>query len=114
MSWDFHITSKRCPTCGRWEYFDEAPVQHSNNYTSNMWPMLKQAGFHWDDIEGKPCREAFPLLDNLVKELKSAPEVYRQLNPKNGWGEYDSFLDWLTRMTRWVEKSPDGFIHVSR
>lgn len=113
MSWDFYVTSKPCPTCGHREAY-ESDVGFDNNYTSNMFPMLKKAGFDWDEIQNRPTTEALPKLERLIDAMKADPQGYKALNPPNGWGDYDGFLRYLERMALWCRNRPDGYIEVSR
>lgn len=114
MSWDFYITSKPCPTCGHSEESYESDVKYNNNYTSNMYPMMKEAGFDWSEMEGKTGKEALEWLAQLIGELEVKPSKFKDMNPSNGWGNYDGFLHYLRRMAEWCEKRPDGFVHISR
>ena len=51
---------------------------------------------HWSD----PLKQIFQFngklyLLNLIKELKTFPEEYKKYNPKNGWGDYKTAVEWL-------------------
>lgn len=107
MSWDFYILKDKCPTCGR------AEELYWRNYTSNMYPMLARANFEWDEIEGKSTKEAATALDRVIEELASNPDVYRPLQPSNGWGQYDTFLEALKELRKNCLEN-DGIFHVSR
>lgn len=90
MSWDIYIKVDVCPACGRGDDY-----LYDRNYTSNMWPMLQKAGWHFDLINDKSTKEAYPQLRELIGKLEAYPAEYRALNPPNGWGDYDSFVEML-------------------
>jgi len=88
------------------------------NYTFNVNDMLvlatRRAGIevrtdprtplrHLDDLSG-PDGAAF--LHGIVREMESDPDAYRELNPANGWGDYDSFLALLRRLRNAVPEYP--------
>lgn len=113
MSWDFYLTEKHdvCPTCGRGK--DELEV-YDRNYTSNMWRMLRVANFNWDMIEGKAGAEALPELTRLIQTMQSDPSTFRGLNPPNGWGDYDSFLEMLREFREACSNHLTAIVHISR
>jgi len=54
---------------------------------------------HWYDLlDGASGADGAELLDRIVNCLMEAPEMFREMNPPNGWGDYDSLLDVLSVM----------------
>jgi hypothetical protein len=110
MSWWIYLRSKECEHCGAsgQEFFN-------TNYTSNMWPMLHEARFDWDPLEGKTAEEIEPEIERLIGLMTKDPAAYRALNPKNGWGNYDSFLREVLRpLLEACKENPKAIFHISR
>lgn len=63
----------------------------------------------WKQLDGKDGADGAALLDKIIKGLEADPEKFEAMNPPNGWGSYDSFLEILRDMrdsvpewhTRW-------------
>lgn len=108
MSWDISIITNKCEACGRYdgEVFDV-------NYTSNVYPMLREASFDWDDIEGKSCQEALPIVQELLDKMEVDPEKFRKLNPVNGWGDFDRFYQVLESFKKALQGN-EGIVRISR
>lgn len=89
------------------------------NITHNLCGMAEVAGIYkhlWrpEEIGITKAGELIgPLTAGLI-ELKSKPEHYKQFNPKNGWGDYAGFIDWVERYLAACKECPDGQISVSR
>jgi hypothetical protein len=49
-------------------------------------------------IEGLTGSEAGDQLIADIKIMESDPDKYRAMNPENGWGSYDTFLEWLVKL----------------
>lgn len=58
-------------------------------------------------------REAKPLLEQAVKNMKDSPEIYKILNPENGWGDYEGALSILKKLLEWAEYAPAAIFHIS-
>lgn len=66
--------------------------------TYNLGTMLRAAGFpRWDALRGAPAVETAGMLDGVARRLRADPEAFREHNPPNGWGSYESCLDWVER-----------------
>lgn len=98
-------------------------VNHSDGYSSsfevgnmtyNVAPMVVEASgvsFSWYD--GISCAKALPLLRRTWQQMKRDPETYKRLEAWNGWGTYDQFMPYLTRLYAMVRLHPTGVIEVS-
>jgi hypothetical protein len=73
----------------------------SGSHTRNTGPM-------WTDVLGDTLANTIKnnpnlfelsaiLLDGITK-MKDNPEKYQAMNPPNGWGTYDSALDYLEQI----------------
>lgn len=83
MSYDVWL---ECPCC-------ESQInEQSWNYTCNISPMLRDAGIdihNWNDCL---ARKIIPKLEKGIANLRNEPERYKEMNPKNGWGDYSGLL----------------------
>lgn len=86
------------------------------NYTHNVSPMWREAGCYdaLYNSDGKRASETLEILNEAIKKMSQDPEKYRALNPSNGWGNYDSALQFLRDWRTSVENHPDMIIRVSR
>ena len=92
---------------------------YETNITHNMNTMAAEAKIYdaiWRPEEVCINRAAGVWGD--VKEgygdLMTSPDHYRQFNPPNGWGDYDSFCEWLTDYLRACRRYPDAKVETSR
>jgi hypothetical protein len=92
---------------------------YSGNITHNLGAMADAAGLYiclWrpDEIgitlAGQLIR---PLQDGLAR-LQSDPETYRALNPVNGWGSYEGFVDFVVEYLAACIAFPEAEVFVSR
>lgn len=85
------------------------------NYTYNLTRMhaaaLEGVALHTD----RPHPNLFMLrLETLVAKFKADPDRYRELNPTNGWGDYDSHLAQLLEITDFIrEHGPVAAVEYS-
>lgn len=70
----------------------------SSNITSNLDTMAEHAGLYrgiwrpWE-IGIKKAGQLTNLLRGGLFYLKSEPEKFRRFNPKNGWGSYETLVE---------------------
>lgn len=81
------------------------------NYTHNIVPMAEEAGLYealWHPGEAgiKKAAQLIPIIEAGLHALRSDPEKFEKLNPKNGWGGYDTFLPWLDNLLRACMETP--------
>lgn len=69
------------------------------NITSNLFMMFNTA-FGVDDwkmLDGMIATTAIPLIRKAIKNMEDNPEIHKEHNPKNGWGDYYSALNFLRK-----------------
>jgi hypothetical protein len=49
------------------------------------------------DLDGWTCARAFPVLDRAAAEMLRHEEELRELEPANGWGDFDGAAAYLRR-----------------
>ena len=92
---------------------------YTDNITHNLAPMAKQAGIYevlWrpEDLGLKYARELIPFLETGLLELSRHPELYEQLNPANGWGNYVGLKVFVREYLEACRANPDAEVEVSR
>jgi len=124
MSWDADLytpieSAVLTTSGGRRQAFEDIRLVHGSwNFTHNTSPMIyrtlpvvvpgwEDAPAHpldgtrtrwYDLLNGATGADGAELLDRIVNCLMEAPEMFRAMNPSNGWGDYDSLLDVLAEM----------------
>lgn len=105
MSLDLSIDSPPCEQCGRGEDTLEF------NYTYNVSPMWYEI-YPEDDgmvfIDGMSGKEAYPKVSKAISEMLSKEKFMKKLNPENGWGDYEGFLEFLHKVADACIKCPNG------
>ena|ERR1035437_8785687 len=91
----------------------------SANYTHNLNETATKAGIYgyiWTPNEigiTKAKQLIAPLTEGLL-ELKSKPDYYKQFDPENGWGDYDSFVEWVEKYLNACISYPNATVKTSR
>lgn len=92
----------------------------SANYTHNCNVMATEAGIYkyvWRPEECEDVKKAGDLIEPLragIKLMEDEPQRFIALNPKNGWGSYDTFLPWLRKYLAACIENPKATIYTSR
>ncbi len=97
MSWDAELT------------FDiDTGTKHSicvaylGGQTYNVAPMYFHAfgeGINGvRGLNGKLAGDCIPLLQHAIQVMKDDSKLMRDMNPENGWGNYEGALKWLEKM----------------
>jgi hypothetical protein len=86
---------------------------YSANYTHNIAPMAQAAGIYealWHPREGgfQTAEMLLPILQIGLRELVKDPDFYKQYNPSNGWGDYDSFVKFVEGIVIACIEHPDA------
>jgi len=103
MSWDVYLHKKKWMD-------DKIEV---GNHTYNVSPMYSKAmGITISDLDGKKCNEVLPLLIKGRQEMIDNPEIYKKMNPPNGWGSYETAVLFLGDIIIACEKHKDYKIEV--
>lgn len=107
MSWD---------VWGEIDTGGESPAHVTDyfNYTHNTNRMLRAVGIDWDHLRGKPLAAVCEVMTLGINRLKQQPETFRAWNPPNGWGDYDSLIEVLTRIVTAFERHPKAVLGVSQ
>jgi hypothetical protein len=95
---------------------DESEVFHAN-ITHNLTRMARECGLYeplWEPEENGyryAAQLIEPLRDGLAL-LFSEPERFRQFNPANGWGNYESLCEFTIGYLAACKEWPDAEVSV--
>lgn len=104
----------------------ERPVSvHTGNITHNLGRMaaavrvslkytLYDILWHPDDHGFTRADEIADYLDTAFNVLLSEPEYFRSFNPENGWGSYETLVNFVYEYRNSCWDNPDAKIEVSR
>ena len=116
MSWDICLT-KKCLYVSLIPFlidFIETDIE-VGNYTYNVNPMYARAmnikGLS-KALEGKKCKRLIPLLKGGIANMENNPDVYKRMNPENGWGDYEGALDFLRKIFNKCNEYPNYKVRV--
>jgi len=97
----------------------ETNVVFDYNITHNLGPMAKAAGIYmelWRPEElgiTKAVQLIEPLREGLHR-LKVEPNNYKELNPDNGWGDYEGLVKFVSSYLDACYDYPDADVEASR
>lgn len=94
----------------------EGMTSESFNITHNVNSMWHKAGCYdaLYNSEGKLSKEVSPILQLSLLVMLARPEEFKELNPENGWGDYDGAIDFLVKVIKEFNESPSAKIVVSK
>jgi hypothetical protein len=115
VSLDFYIQNSKCEHCGRGpDTLFHGNITHNLNYMAeavNLYDVL----WHPEKIsEVVLAKDIMPRLESALRLLKEYPESYNEFEPGNGWGSYESFVEFVENVLEACLKYPDGTIVVYR
>lgn len=102
----------------------KAPSTKSNtiyngNITHNLNDMAKQADLYmpiWrpDEIDITKAHQLIPILTDGLARLKADPIKFRSFNPANGWGSYETLLEFVEEYLTACTLYPDADVSTWR
>ena len=92
---------------------------YTANITHNLNVMAEAAGIYhhlWrpDEIGIVYASQLIEPLERALADLRARPDHYRQYNPDNGWGRYETFLQFVEFYLVACVSHPDATVEVSR
>lgn len=85
-------------------------------HTYNLAPMwYKALPFltSTKDLDGMLCRDLHLLLTAGLVDIWENHAEYKALNPENGWGDFEGFVEIFARFTRMTLQYPSGKVEWS-
>ena len=98
---------------------------YDNNITHNLSKMASEVklsnGLSLYDVLWRPDEHQLELAEDIAKLLDegwnilvSEPDRFKQLNPENGWGNYDNLCRFVYEYRTACWNEPDATIEVCR
>ena len=92
---------------------------YRSNITHNLGDMARVAGlydylWHPEDHEITKAAQLIQPLREGLERLRNKPDFFERFNPKNGWGTYKSFVQFVELYLKACQEDPDAAVKVSR
>ena len=98
---------------------------YDNNITHNLSKMASEVklsnGLSLYDVLWRPDEHELELAEDIAELLDegwnillSEPDRFRQLNPENGWGNYDNLCRFVYEYRNACWEEPDATVEVCR
>lgn len=103
MSWDADLFQEFGPSLGDWNY--------THNTSPMIYVVLRESGNEvdgtwWNTLDGMDAPTSAKYLGLIIDGLVKDPARFRAMNPKNGWGDYDSLIQILKEMRDRIPEAP--------
>lgn len=109
-----------CENCGHKTEVGSSEV-YSANYTHNIISIAKEVDLYypiWRPEEMNPpiayAKDLVSLLLSGIERMRTHKDSLVLLNPKNGWGSYETFLPWVEKYIQACQDYPEAVIRVRR
>jgi hypothetical protein len=94
-------------------YHYEANITHNLNFMAEEVGIYKEL-WRPDEINITKAHQLIEPLQAGLDKLKTDPERCKKFNPRNGWGDYDGLVSFVTRYLEACKQYPDADVTVSR
>jgi hypothetical protein len=89
------------------------------NITHNLTKMADAAGIYYaiwkpETLEYVYAKDIITVLEKGLAELKKNPDKYKQYEPTNKWGTYDTLVRAVSEYLAKCKEYPEATINVSR
>lgn len=89
------------------------------NITHNLGSMAEKAGLYailWrpDEMGYTHAKHISEKLAHGLKVLRDDPDIFKKMNPENGWGDYDGLVEFIENYLKACHAYPEARIEVSR
>lgn len=116
MSWDAYLYDDRGHLEGNWNYTHNCngmvnlildPNYEQRSVVEEVFCFKDKKHVSWyKHLDGMSGPDGAAFLQKIITNLRTNPEKFIALNPPNGWGSYESFLEVLTNMRDRVPEYP--------
>jgi len=99
-------------------YYDEDDNVFAANITHNLGRMAKECGVYlalWrpEELLATHARHITDILEAGLARLEDGGALsYVEFSPKNGWGDYGSFVDFVRKVLDACKNNPNAKIHT--
>jgi hypothetical protein len=95
---------------------DEHKVKDLGNYTYNCSTMFRLALLveyeGLNGLSGKLAKDVIPALEIAISRMENDPDKYKAMNPTNGWGDYESALEYIRGILNGCREHPATILRV--
>ncbi len=96
----------------------EEDYYYTDNITHNLNKMAKEADlynalWHPEKLNITKAADLIDILREGLHKLKLDPDKYTKFNPENGWGSYETLVEFVDNYLNACYKFPDAEIEVS-
>ena len=88
-------------------------IEVVDGHTYNLAPMWCKALPFLDsssDLDRRRCEDILDALDAGLLDATKNASAYRELNPANGWGDYEGFYRIFVRFVQLCNQHPSGIV----
>lgn len=110
MSWDFHMAVP-IGRDGELVHVGHYEANYTYNVSRMFYRALGNEGIR--GLHGKSGADAEPQLNAAVAAMRADPDIYRAMNPPNGWGNYEGALELLETLASWCREVPGAQLIIS-
>lgn len=108
-----------CECCDNVHYRIYCPLVYDCNITHNLGLMADKAGIYnclWrpDENNITHAKQLIQPIQDALKDMQKDPLKYKEFNPKNRWGSYDTFISSLESLLEKCIEYPEAKITVWR
>lgn len=94
-------------------------VVYNSNITHNLNKMAQEAGIYYycwrpDELGITKAKNLIEPLTKGLELLRADPDRFKKLNPENGWGDYEVFVEWVEKYLQACKEHPEAIVEVSR
>jgi len=126
MSLDIYLSDKElkkceceCSHCGNKHHYETTDLLFHRNITHNLGQMAAECGVYpyiWrhDENGVKKASDLIEPVEKAIAELHSNPEKYKKLEPKNKWGTYTTFFNFLNELYLVCNQYPEAIVEVCK
>ena len=135
MSLDISLAYKLCHDEDIYIYMEDIPqlrkydLDYNLNITHNLTEMASKCGLYdpiWrpyriygvadeDEDTIKPkAEDLISPIETGLRILKADPERFKDYNPENSWGSYESLVWFVEKYLNILKAHPDAYVEVCR
>lgn len=94
-------------------------IVYDSNITHNLGIMADQAGLYYalwrpEERGWTKAKDLIVPISEGLERLKENPEIFKQYNPDNGWGDYDGLVKFTQDYLNACKSFPDADVSVDR
>lgn len=94
-------------------------ILYESNITHNLIDMAYEAKIYevlWkpEEVGITVARDLIDPLQEGLHRLKSDPEKYKEFNPENGWGSYETLVEFVENLLNACCRYPNAIIEVDK